>query len=487
MNQQRKPPTDNPSLPSYECPEYLASLKRTILMGDVYAGDLNEVDRPERYLPRNTNEGDAYPARLIRTAFQNFLAPIINSYAGALSLVEYADVPNSILDYEQDIDLQGNSLSVFFDNADTVAMRDGLIYIMVDYCSDHPENREQELNTESRPYLRLIERSQIINYKLERNEIDRCTIVEYNETESAYGVNLEKVYRVVEGADWRVVRLVESKMLNDEWYEEIVIDDDGNPLQGQYLGIDGNPIEEPPIITYRITGSGCGDRPYFYDLAKLNIRLYQSQSDLWELLHKCNTPVPCFATAKSIVGKDGAISLGPHDAIMLGDGGNAFYLQPTSDSATSAQESIAEIQRSIDRYSLTSSISGHQSKARTATEIRMLFASIQKQLHRFAEAKESAITSVIETMGLYLGLDSDSVGSIEVAADISALLTDETSVIALYQAGLLSLESAVTRLSQLGYQSDAAAEIAILKATEADAQAKLVESLSQPTDYQSAG
>jgi Domain of unknown function (DUF4055) len=480
-----KPPTNDPSLPSYECAEYLSAIAAVTVCKEVHAGDLNMIDRPERYLPRNTNEGGAYKGRLIRTVFQNVTAPIINSYAGTLSLVEYADVPDTIMQYEQDIDLEGNSLSSFFDMVDVAAMRDGRHYVMVDFWSKDVDDRASEVLNKPRPFLRSIDQCQIINWRLEKGRLEAATIVEYHEHKSAYGSELEKVYRVINGADWRVVRLIRSKVDRDKWLEQIVMDDDGQEMIGQYLDSKGQPLDCCPIVIYKITGCGCA-HPYFYDLAKLNIRLYQSQSDYWELLHKCNWPVPCFATNKSVQQADGSISLGPNDALMLGENGTAFYLQPNGESANASHEAIKEIQHSIDRYAITSVIGG-QGKARTATEIRMLFSTIQKQLLRFAEQKESALTSVIEMMGIYLGLDNKSVGSIEIAADISALLTDETSIIALYGAGLLSLESAVQRLCQLGYHPDAAEEIILLKATEEAQQAKLIESLSQPTDYQSAG
>lgn len=481
----KQPPTDDPTLPSYQCPDYMALQLDRTMMGEVYKGGLNCIENPEKYLPKNTNEGGAYPGRLIRTVFENHAQPIINAYAGALNMVTYEDVPQAILDCEQDIDMQGNSLEVFFDTVDIAAMRDGLTYVLVDYYARDVNDRASEIEQAPRPFLRHINASQIINYCLEKGKIEKCTIRECFEVDLAYGSNVETVYRVVNGGNWKVVRLIEDKTKKDNWIEQVVTDEDGNLLEGQYTNAAGQPLDDCPIVVYKITGSGH-DQPYFFDLAKLNIRLYQSQSDYWELLHKCNWPVPCFAVAKGadLRSADGSISLGPNDALMLGENGNAFYLQPTADSSTASREAIADLKAAINSYGLTSSLQAEKGKAKTATEIRVLFSTVQKVIARFALAKESAITTCYELMGQFLGLAIDKIGTISVCADVSALLTDEASIVALYSAGLLSIESAVERLTQLGYQSDAAEEILRLKQVETEQQQAIAASLQPTNDYQ---
>lgn len=481
----KKPPTNDPNLPSYWCDEYRALLPKLIVMGDVYNGDLNYLDEPEKYLPKNTNEGEAYAGRLVRTVFENHTAPIINSYSGTLSLVDYGSGKKLLSEFEQDIDLQGNSLGVFFDAVDIAAMRDGLAYVLVDYYQSQPvESRADELTVKPRPFLRHIKASQLINWEMSRGHFTRCTIAEQYETPGKYGSTTEGVWRVIEGSDWRVVRLVQSDERKDEWVEQVVIDRNGKPLIGQYLGASGQPVQAPPVVIYKITGSG-NQQPYFYDLAKLNIRLYQSQSDYWELLHKCNWPVPCFAVARAadIKQPDGSISIGPNDALVLGENGNAFYLQPSGESAAASQKSIAQIQSAINGYGLTSSLLDGGGKAKTATEIRVMFASVQKQIERFSKQKESAVSSVLELIALYAGKSID-IYDVKVVADVSALLTDETSIVSLYGAGLLSLEAAVARLHQLGYHPDAAAELVLLQAAAEQDQKQITEAMEPLEDYE---
>lgn len=481
----KEPPTDDPSLPSYRCTEYLDQQAYRSLMGEVYKGDLNMIENPEKYLPRNSNEGGAYKGRLTRTVFENHTQPIVNSFAGALSMVLYENVPEAIMEWEDNIDMQGNSLSVFFDDVDIAAMRDGLTYVLADYHAAEVETRADEIDAAPRPFLRHIKASQIINYKIDCGKVEQCTIIECHATPTKYGETLETVYRHLQGGRWHVVRLVEDKSKSGKWVEEIVIDENGQEMIGEYLGASGKPLNCCPIVIYRITGSGS-QHPYFYDLAKLNIRLYQSQSDYWELLHKCNWPVPCFAVAKGsdLRQADGSISIGPNDALMLGENGNAFYLQPTADSSSASHEAILDIRKAIDGYGLNSSLATTGAKARTATEIRMLFSSVQKTIARFAQQKESALETVLEYFGMFLGIDKESIGVASVAADVSALLTDETAIVALYGAGLLSIESAVERLTQLGYQSDAAEEILRLKQVETEQQQAIAASLQPTNDYQ---
>lgn len=461
-----KHPIDDPKLASYQCPEYNRRMKYWELLSDVYNGDLNEVVEPRRYLPQETSEpNSAYQSRLIRSPFDNHLAPTVRGFAGALCNVQY-DSPEQVQELDQDIDLQGNSTSVFVDAVDKAALRDSYTFILVDYYVDDQIRR---------PFLRAIDVRQILNWTEERGQILKATIAEETCIPMGYGYETELLYRVIVKDSWKLIRVVE--LANKSWGEEII-------SEGDFLGVDGQPLGVCPLFPYSITTAGWSmtEPPMFFGLAKLNVRLYQSQSDCWEIIHKCNCPVPCVAVGAgaNLVDSMGNLSLGANDFLDLGLDGKAFYLQPSGDSITNAVESIDRILASIKSFDLMASLNvAHQGKTRTATEIRMAFSSTQKQISRLAEQKKSALTSLLWIIGAYLRIDPESMGEVEVNADISALLTDEATIPALYQAGLLSLEAAVQRLHQLGFSHDAGAELLLLSSQQLNETAHLMDKIME--------
>lgn len=465
-----KPPSNDPLLASYQSPEYNRRLVGWGLMADVYEGNLNDIANPEKYLPRESSEPlKAYNNRLVRSPFDNHLAPIIQKFSGALSTLSVKDMNDAVDEVEDNIDLCGNSLMAFFDMADQLALRDGHCFILVDYCSTP---------TISRPFLRLIDVKQVINWEEVDGLIDRLTISEMTSKRLGYGSTDELTYRVIEGDTWKTIRLVEGAP--GKWREE-------ETGAGQFFSAEGTPLSLCPVIPYSLSSFRWSQEhtPLFYSLAKLNIRLYQSQSDCWEIIHKCNCPVPCVAVGagSNLLDELGNLSLGANDFLDLGLDGKAFYLQPSGASIDNAVASIDRILEAIKEFDLMASLKTVKGEKRTATEVRMAFSGTQKYLGRLAQQKESSIESLMEVLGLFMGIKPEDMGSILVAADVSALLTDENSITTLYEAGLLSLESAVTRLNQLGFNQDTAEELLLLRQKDGAMTSELVAKLSPPTDY----
>jgi hypothetical protein len=477
MNNSNHPPTDDPSLPSYQCPDYNQRLEVWQTMSDAFRGRLNKVNDPERYLPSETNEPrEAYPKRLARSPYENHTKKIITGYAGAISGLGFAeDLPKDLADIEDDIDLCGASFRVFCEGIDTSSLRDQYSFVMVDFY--RPESiisRADERKTPPRPFIRAVDARQVINWKAENGRIARATIKEEHCRPSGYGEIEEIVYRVIKGDYWRVVRVTELNATGKDgkklWIEEPVTDENSKPLAGQFLNAKGLPLGYCPLIPYTLTANDWdGDNlPEFIDLADLNIALYQSISD-WRAIVKSLCPVPWVkadSTAR-ITNQAGNLSLGPHDFLDLGSAPQAEcgYLQADPAAVAPAYDVVKDLRSQIKAMSLNDLAgSTHQ---RTATEIRTAFADTQKRIERYATQKESAINNVLKVVADFMGIDED-LPKATVISDISALLTDEKSIALLAGANLLSQESAVKRLEQLGFNSGAAEELLRLKAEEAE-------------------
>ncbi len=476
------PPTNDPSLPSYECPEYQAQSEVWATIGDTFRGRLNRVDNPERYLPQEANEPtDAYPARLIRSPFENHVKKIITSYAGTIGGLTWdGKLPIALKSIADDIDLKGSSIEVFVGNADVMALRDKYCFILIDYQKQEAENREQERQNPSQPFWRVIDPRQVINWHEDCGEIEQLTIAEVWQTKKAYGSVDEKVYRVINGDKWRLVRLVETTQVDTNgqkiWREEIVVkNEDGINVEqwGQYLQANGQSFGCCPVVPYSLSTTEWMDNelPAFIGVADLNIALYQSTSD-WRSIVRSLCPVPWVRaddTARLLNSK-GQLSIGPHDFLDLGStGSNACgYLQSNPQAVDPAYQVVVDLRNSIEKFSIGIHSQGNHQI--TATQIRTMFMDVQETIDRYAKHKESTIDNLMLMTAKYLGIDASIIPKAMVASDISGLLADETTIALLYKDGLLSLESAVNRLNQLGFNENATAEILRLNAAPTPAQ-----------------
>lgn len=474
-----KPPTNDPKLPSFECESYRERLEQWRTMMDCWRGRLNKVDDPELYLPKEENEPrDAYPKRLARSPYENHLKKTISGYAGSIAGMAFdGDLPPAIEAIQDDIDMKGHSFATFTDSIDVKSIRDVYCFVLIDYHRPEVVNRKEELQSPPRPFARVLDPRQVPNWDEHCGKLKRVTIKECHEKNYAYGSTEEDVYRVIEGDKWRVVRLVESGQVDRNgkkiWEEQLLIEEseDGQIKrhEGQYLGANGHPLGYCPIVPYVLTAD-CwtgDDLPEFIGLADLNIALYQSVSD-WRAIVRSLCPVPWVTgdTSAKLTNEQGNLSLGPHDFLHLGNAPNAAagYLQANPSAVQPAYDAVIDLRAQIKEMGINSlGSSGHQ---RTATEIRMSFNDAQKMIDRFAAQKESAINNILAVMADYIGIDKTALPKASVASDISALLTDVPTLVQLYKENLLSLESAVKRLHQLGFNSDATDEL--LRLEEAD-------------------
>lgn len=480
----QSPPTNDSTIPSYQCSEYLKFSKWRQILNDCFEGDLQNSPNISQYLPRERGEpADAYKSRIARSPYENHVATTIKSFAGAISAATWTTgKPDWLGLIDEDIDMGANSLDVVVDCCDITSLLDGYCFVLVDYYRPLTENRAQELANPSRSFVRIIPAQSVPNFKQKNGTIKKITIAEQMPTESEYGSCSKTVYRVIEGDIWRVVELADTKQSRPDgtplWIEKPVMDGTGNILEGQFTNSRGQPLGYCPVVAYCLGGEQWRNSspPEFLVLARHNLALYQSFSDLIAIVHSL-APTPWIrydATAK-LSGQNGYLSLGPHDWLDLGSSPQAAcgLLQGNPEAVAPARQLVQDIRHQIyaEGLSLKSgteeggSRGGSRGGSTTATEIRARFNEVQKRLKRFAEGKQSALNTILKMLADYVGDTGELPRSI-VTADISALLSSEDSVVALYNAGLLSKQAAVTRLEQLGYNNDAAEELERLAAAE---------------------
>lgn len=391
-------PTNNPEFVSYHRPELVDLLPGLELALDCW----NLLDTHGRgtakskYLTQEPAEpSKAYSARLNRSTYAPIYRDSIKAYAGLLNKFQLADAPQSLIDSESDIDLQGSSIQSFWNRCDEYAIRDGGVFIMVDMM---PAPKEQDNFIDQQkdgrhPYLIMIERKDLINWSVEsrggREYINHATIRQLKSipNSSGFGVTLEPVYYVLKPG---VVQEYRLERKDNGWIQ-----------------IPQGPVATSlpivPVIWYGASSSrfAQGDLP-LNGLAELSIQHFQSRSDLTELLHKCAMPVPVRKGAP--IGPDGRpapLILGPNTAVDLpGENGDFTFAEPTGKSLERHQAEIEHIEKLMDRSGLNFL---YGANIKTATEASLRSSQVASQVSALVRNKTSAFNTVMKLWAAYAG------------------------------------------------------------------------------------
>ncbi len=173
--------SDNPNLPNYQHPKYREALSSLTFIEDMWVGrsnwyryndsnDIYDIQKAYCYLPPENQEPiQAYLSRLARSRFERRFRNVIEKdFSGLLSQFVLKEAPRTLLQYQDNIDLRGNSLRVFLKEADKLALRDKYCFILVEYPQFDPNivSEADRLVSGRRPYLVLLTRNQVINWQV---------------------------------------------------------------------------------------------------------------------------------------------------------------------------------------------------------------------------------------------------------------------------------------------------------------------------------
>lgn len=384
-------PTERQDLPNFLEPalaDMQADLKLALDCWNSLKGCKSE------YLPSEEHEpAKAYNDRLNRTRFDNRFKPAITSHAGLLTeFVIAADAPETFKAAQENIDLQGNDLVSFWQQADQRLLRDGGCWILIEYPKEDPNIRSNAdlIASGRRPYLQLIDRRNLLNWLEDtiggKSVLGQATIAEYVKVKNGlFGSKVETRYRMLTPGRFDICRIKDDQL---EWLEDLSGETDINFI---------------PLIWYGTDNAyGKGDLP-FINLAGLNIEHVQKRSDLNNILHKCNMPVPVrkglIRTVADLAKEAVKLIIGANSAIDVPSDGDFFFAEPSGNAIAASQADIEKLESAMDRESLAFLSGGEVEK--TATEAFLDSAQIRCSIKTTARRKENAMQSVINYWAAY--------------------------------------------------------------------------------------
>jgi hypothetical protein len=412
-----------------------------ILIEDLLQGTYGMRRKHRRYLPQEPRELDeSYDNRLARSVVPPYYQRLERMLAGMLTRkpVKLQDVSDAIREQLFDVDMQGNDLNVWTYETARKLVRYGHIGCLV----DAPSNG-------GRPYWCTYTPRQILGYRTEQQDgAQRLIQLRLQETvleadpDNKYGEKQIDQVRVLTPGQYQI----HQRQDNGEYK---VVDEGTTSLS-----------EIPFSVAYSNRVGFMESRPPLEDIAELNLKSYQVQSDLDNQLHISAVPMLAFFGFPTSAEE---VSAGPGEALAFPADGRAEYIEPQGRSFDFQFKRLEQIEAQINELGL-SAVLGQKLSAETASAKMIDRSQGDSTMMVIAQNVQDMIDNSLKFHAQFMG-QQEAAGSCTVNRDfIGARLepADVNALLQLYVAGTITKETLLMQLSNgevLGDDFDVQQEI----------------------------
>lgn len=396
-----------------------------LLIEDLLQGTYGMRKKHRRYLPQEPRELDeSYDNRLARSVCPPYYIRLERMLAGMLTRkpVRLDDTADIIREQLFDVDLQGNDLNVWTYEAARQMVRYGHVGTLVDAPADG-----------GRPYWVTYTPRQILGWRTEQQE-GRQVLTQLRLLESVtvpdgdYGEKAVEQIRVLTPGEYRIHQRQDNG--------EFKVTDEGRTSLS----------EIPFSVAYAQRHGFMESRPPLEDIAELNLKTYQIQSDLDNQLHISAVPMLAFYGFPSSAEE---VSAGPGEAIAFPAEGRAEYIEPQGRSFEAQFRRLEQLALQINELGL-SAVLGQKLSAETAEAKRIDRSQGDSTMMVIAQNMQDMIDNCLQWHAAYLG-NATAAGSAYVNRDfLGARLEpqDIQALLQLYTAGTISQETLLTELAE---------------------------------------
>jgi len=410
------------------------------LIEDLVGGTYEVRRRHRRYLPQEPRELDeAYDNRLARSTVPPYFVRLERMLAGMLirKPVRLNDVSDTIREQLFDVDLQGNDLNVWCYETARRCIRYGHVGVLVDAPA---------AGSSGRPYWVSYTPREILGWRTEL--VDGAQKL----------VQLRLAEKVIlPDGDYGEKQVEQIRVLTPGAFEIHQRDDNG---EMRVVDEGTTSLSEIPFsVAYSNRVNVMESRPPLEDIAELNLKAYQIQSDLDNQLHISAVPMLAFYGFPTAAEE---VSAGPGEAISFPADGRAEYIEPAGSSFNSQFERLQQLEKQINELGL-SAVLGQKLSAETAEAKRIDRSQGDSTMMVIAQNMQDMIDNCLRFHADYLQeaqagssyVNRDFMGARLEPADITALLQ-------LYTAGTITQETLLNQLSEgevLGDEFDVEEEL----------------------------
>lgn len=400
-----------------------------------------------KYLPQWPQESnDAYSARIgVSTLFPAYAETVANATGRVLSkpVVPNDDVPDAVGELLPNIDMQGNDLNSFAYEWFKRGLADGLCHVLVDYPTGVTATTvEEEKASGARPFAAIIPAESVLGWRSANvRGVEQLTMLRYkvSVTEDAgeFGSHCVEEIRVLEPNQWRSYRKTD-KLDKDKW----VLHSEGV-----------NALGVVPLVTFYTGRTGfMTAKPPLLELAHLNVKHWQSQSDQDNILHVARVPILYVA---GVTDENYSLTVGSSTASKFPEPTAKIEFAEHSGAAIEAgRDSLSDI---VDQMKMAGAklLIKDQQATKTATQAAEEGRQETSPLERYAMAFADSIANMLQLFAMWKGLDDG--GSVTVSGNFDVDYLSEVSIQALVQLAsnkLLTQQTLFDELQRRGVLSD---------------------------------
>ena len=353
---------------------------------------------------------DAWQRRVSRATFSPFTVRIAEQAAGLVlrkpivleSKEQDGEVDPYWTEFLNNVDGRGTSLPSFARRLLISSLLYGHGGCLVDYPSrEAAPSLQAERLAGMRPYFCQVDAKQIIGWRFEEGnplaQVDQVRINEYVSVPfGEFGDKTIRQVRVLEPGKYRVFRResdrdVDSPGGSQGWYvhEEGTISLDVVPLALTYSQKVSDFVSSPPLLS----------------IANLNISHAQRSADLAHSLHVAAMPI---MVMKGFDDAPDPAGLSVNNAILLPPEGDAFMVEPASQSFQAQQDFISQLEEQMNSLGI-STLFAQKMGAETAESKKMSRTDSDSLLVVVSRDLESMLQNAFDMAAAYVGKEAPQV------------------------------------------------------------------------------
>ena len=393
-----------------------------------------------KYLPQEPRELDeAYDNRLMRSTLAPYYVRLERMLAGMLTRkpVRLEDVSDVVTEQLFDVDLQGNDLNVWTYETARKCIRYGHVGVLVD---------APKAGQNGRPYWSQYAPPDILGWRSEiASGKQQLTMVRLMEKitvpDGLYGEKQVEQVRVLTPGAFEIHR-------KDDKGEFRLVDEGRTSLS-----------EIPFAVAYSNRVGVLESRPPLADIAELNLKAYQVQSDLDNQLHISAVPMLAIYGFPQSAEE---ISAGPGEALSLPSEARSEYIEPSGNSYSAQFQRLEQIAQQINELGLAA-VLGQKLSAETAEAKRIDRSQGDSTMMVIAQQMQDLIDNCLTFHAQYM--QQAQAGSSFINRDFLATRLEPQEIQALlqlYTAGTITQETLLNQLSAgevLGDEFDVEEEV----------------------------
>lgn len=393
-------------------------------------------------------DGEQYDKRLNTSTLFPAYARTVQTLTGKVFSKPIAvgdNVPDKIKAWMPDIDLQGRNLDAFASGIMEKALGYGLAGIYVD-CPPRPVgvvSQADEASIGLRPYFVEVNGPQVLGWRAKYTpkmgwtllQLRIMEMVEVNDGE--YGVKMVKQVRLLEPGVWSTYRQVSAQ--NTKW----VVQDTGStsldyipfvPIYGQRLGF---MVSKPPLL----------------ELAYMNVKHWQSQSDQDNIVHMARVPI---LVATGIDDPTFALAIGASTCVKIKDvNGKLEYVEHKGTAIAAGKIALDDLKEEMRQAGAELIVIGKRLEV-TATQVATENELGTCALQRISQGVEDGIDTALQMMADYAKLGnggnvtlfndfgvaslSDASAQLLLAMNVAGKISDETLFMEMQRRAILSAD-----------------------------------------------